>query len=57
MESVKIWDEKMPSRNGDGIFAARLIETLPFLPIGEEGRLGDLILREKFVQRVFAFWC
>ena len=30
MERVKIWDEKMPSRDGVGIYAARLMESLPF---------------------------
>jgi len=33
--------------------AARLMENLPFLPVEEEGRLGDPILRENFIQRVF----
>ena len=47
MERVKIWDKKMPSRDGVGIYAARLMESLPFLPVEEEGRLGDPILREK----------
>jgi len=56
MERVKIWDEKMPTRDGVGIYAARLMESLPFLPVEEEGRLGDPILRENFIQRVFVLW-
>tara|TARA_S200000501_G_scaffold345916_1_gene358948 strand:+ start:294 stop:593 length:300 start_codon:yes stop_codon:yes gene_type:complete len=56
MERVKIWDAKMPSRNGVGIYAARLMKDLPFLPVEEEGRLGDPILRENFIQRVFVLW-
>ena len=56
MERVKIWEAKMPSRNGVGIYAARLMENLPFLPVEEEGRLGDPILREKVVQRAFVIW-
>ncbi|MDD9957921.1 MAG: DUF523 and DUF1722 domain-containing protein [Gammaproteobacteria bacterium] len=56
MERVKIWDDVMPIREGVGIYAQRLIENFPWLPIEEEGRLGDAILRENFVQRVFAMY-
>jgi uncharacterized protein YbgA (DUF1722 family)/uncharacterized protein YbbK (DUF523 family) len=54
MERVKIWDEVMPIREGVGVFAQRLMENFPYLPIEEEGRLGDAVLRENFIQRVFA---
>lgn len=54
MERVKIWDEVMPVRGGVGIFAGRLMQNLPHLPVEEEGRLGDAVLRENFIQRVFA---
>lgn len=53
MERVKIWGENMPIREGVGIYARRLMENFPFLPVEEEGRLGDSVLRENFVQRVF----
>ena len=56
MERVKIWDAKMTSRHGVGIYVARLMENLPFLLVKEEGRLGDPILRENFIQRVFVLW-
>lgn len=54
MERVKIWDEVMPKREGVGIFAGRMMQNLPYLPVEEEGRLGDAVLRENFIQRVFA---
>lgn len=54
MERVKIWDETMPVREGVGIYAGRLMENFPYLPVEEEGRLGDAVLRENFIQRVFA---
>lgn len=54
MERVKIWDDTMPVREGVGFFAARMMKNLPFLPVEEEGRLGDAVLRENFIQRVFA---
>lgn len=56
MERVKIWDDVMPVREGIGIYAQRLMENFPWLPVEEEGRLGDAILRENFVQRVFAMY-
>ncbi|MEC8472058.1 MAG: DUF523 domain-containing protein [Pseudomonadota bacterium] len=37
MEDVKIWNARVPSRNGVGIYAARLMENLPCLPVEEEG--------------------
>jgi uncharacterized protein YbgA (DUF1722 family)/uncharacterized protein YbbK (DUF523 family) len=54
MERVKIWDDVMPAREGVGIYAGRLMENFPYLPVEEEGRLGDAVLRENFIQRVFA---
>ena len=54
MERVKVWDEAMPSRDGVGIYAGRLMANFPWLPVEEEGRLGDAVLRENFIQRVFA---
>ncbi|MEC7549679.1 MAG: DUF523 domain-containing protein [Pseudomonadota bacterium] len=37
MEDVKILNARVPSRNGVGIYAARLMENLPCLPVEEEG--------------------
>ena len=53
MELVKIWDDVMPIREGVGIYAGKMMENLPYLPVEEEGRLGDAVLRENFIQRVF----
>ncbi|GAA1756857.1 DUF523 and DUF1722 domain-containing protein [Streptomonospora arabica] len=39
---------------GRGAFAARLTEIRPDLPVEEQGRLGDPVLRERFFERVFA---
>jgi uncharacterized protein YbgA (DUF1722 family)/uncharacterized protein YbbK (DUF523 family) len=43
-----------PSRDGVGAFVRVLTGRLPLLPIEEEGRLHDPILRESFVERIFA---
>jgi uncharacterized protein YbgA (DUF1722 family) len=39
---------------GRGVFAQRITETFPLLPVEEEGRLNDDLLREAFTERVFA---
>ena len=53
MERVKIWDDVMPIREGVGVYADRMMQNVPYLPVEEEGRLGDAVLRENFIQRVF----
>lgn len=56
MERVKVHRPKgMPVRDGTGLFAERLLRVLPHLPVEEEGRLNDPVLRENFVERVFAY--
>ncbi len=40
---------------GAGAFTARLMEKLPLLPVEENGRLNDPLLRENFVLRVIAY--
>ena len=44
-----------PTRAGRGLFAAGLADAQPLLPLEEEGRLNDPVLRETFIERVFAF--
>lgn len=56
MERVKQYDENgVPSKKGVGAFARVLLERFPHLPVEEEGRLSDPVLRESFVERVFAY--
>jgi uncharacterized protein YbbK (DUF523 family)/uncharacterized protein YbgA (DUF1722 family) len=56
MERVKIHaGGRRPVRKGRGVFAAGLIDSLPCLPVEEEGRLDDPALRENFVERLFAY--
>jgi len=56
MERVKVYSEKgIPEKNGRGVFARVLIEKYPLLPVEEEGRLNDPVLRENFYERVFAY--
>lgn len=54
MERVKVWSDKgMPEKKGVGVFARVLLERWPNLPVEEEGRLNDPVLRENFIERIF----
>lgn len=56
MERVRVYDHNnVPQKNGIGIFARKLMEAFPLLPVEEEGRLNDPLLRENFIARVFAY--
>ena len=57
MERVKVYgaEGRMPGRGGVGLFARALMERHPLLPVEEEGRLNDPVLRENFIDRVFAY--
>ena len=56
MERVKVYDGDRPRRDGVGIYAATLMKNFPDLPVEEEGRLGDSVLRENFIQRVYVMY-
>jgi uncharacterized protein YbgA (DUF1722 family) len=54
---VKVYGgHNVPIKSGRGLFAERLLDRFPQLPVEEEGRLSDPRLRENFVERVFAYW-
>ncbi len=56
MERVKVYNEKgVPVKKGVGIFARIFMEHFPLIPVEEDGRLHDPILRENFIERLFAF--
>ncbi|MCC6207130.1 MAG: DUF1722 domain-containing protein [Gammaproteobacteria bacterium] len=57
MERVSCFDEEgLPiSGDGAGIFARTLMARCPELPVEEEGRLMDPVLRENFIERVFIY--
>jgi uncharacterized protein YbgA (DUF1722 family)/uncharacterized protein YbbK (DUF523 family) len=44
------------ARSGRGVYATRLCQRFPNLPVEDEGRLSDPRLRDNFVERVFAYW-
>lgn len=55
MERVRLYKNDTPDRSGVGIYAQTLMQNFPHLPVEEEGRLGDAVLRENFIQRVFIY--
>jgi uncharacterized protein YbgA (DUF1722 family)/uncharacterized protein YbbK (DUF523 family) len=56
MERVKLYSDKgHAEKRGVGAYARVLMQSLPHLPCEEEGRLNDPLLRENFVNRVYAY--
>ena len=58
MERVRIYPKMeggAPSRDGRGLFTQVLMDRNPHLPVEEDGRLNDPLLRENFIVRVFAY--
>lgn len=54
MERVRVHGHSgQPARNGIGVFARCLMARWPSLPVEEEGRLNDPVLREGFIERIF----
>jgi uncharacterized protein YbgA (DUF1722 family)/uncharacterized protein YbbK (DUF523 family) len=54
MERVKILGRNgMPRKIGTGIFAGVFIKHFPLIPVEEDGRLHDPVLRENFIERIF----
>jgi uncharacterized protein YbgA (DUF1722 family)/uncharacterized protein YbbK (DUF523 family) len=53
--SCGLVDVKVSGRPiGRGLFAAALVARMPLLPVEDEGRLADALVRDAFLRRVFA---
>ena len=56
IERVRIFNRQgKPRRNGIGVFARAFMERFPLVPIEDEGRLCDPVLRDNFIERVFCY--
>ena len=58
MERVKVYPEHAqgsPVNRGVGLFARLFMEHFPLLPVEDDGRLHDPVLRENFIARIFVF--
>lgn len=56
MERVKVYmDGKRAEKKGVGMFARAFMDHFPLLPVEEDGRLHDILLRENFIERLFVY--
>jgi uncharacterized protein YbbK (DUF523 family)/uncharacterized protein YbgA (DUF1722 family) len=56
MERVKVYNKNgLAHKTGVGVFARVFMEHFPLLPVEEEGRLHDPVLRENFIESLFTF--
>ncbi len=54
MERVKVYGKTgIPAKVGAGMFTKAFMDHFPLIPVEEEGRLQDPVLREMFIERVF----
>jgi len=57
MERVKVYNENgYGSKDGMGVYTRILQQHHPLLPIEEQGRLNDPLLKENFLTRVYAYF-
>lgn len=55
LERVKVYHENgMPSHSDAGVFVRTLRAHFPELPLEEEARMNDPVLRENFITRIYA---
>ena len=56
MRAVKVYGPSgMPVHKGVGVFAGAFMKRFPILPVEEDGRLHDPVLRENFIERIFVY--
>jgi uncharacterized protein YbbK (DUF523 family) len=56
MAAVKVYPETgMAVMKGVGIFAGAFMKRFPLLPVEEDDRLNDPLLRENFIERIFLY--
>lgn len=56
LRGVKVYGASgVPSATGMGIFAKAFVDKFPFLPVEDDGRLHDPVLRENFIERIFVY--
>ena len=54
MIRVKVYNEKgMPHKVGIGIFARAFMGHFPLIPVEDDGRLNDPLIRENFILQIF----
>ncbi len=53
MERVKVYGKNHAAKEGVGLYTGTLMKEMPWLPVEEDGRLNDPVLKENFVARVY----
>lgn len=53
MERVKVYKTGGASNVGVGLYTSELMKQMPWLPVEEDGRLNDPVLKENFITRVY----
>ncbi|BBM66395.1 hypothetical protein VA249_30410 [Vibrio alfacsensis] len=53
MERVKVYSKNNAAKEGVGLYTKTLMENMPWLPVEEDGRLNDPVLKENFITRVY----
>ncbi|WP_321385515.1 DUF523 and DUF1722 domain-containing protein [uncultured Vibrio sp.] len=53
MERVKVYSKHHASKEGVGLYTQTLMQKMPWLPVEEDGRLNDPVLKENFITRVY----
>lgn len=56
MEKVKVYKKTGVEKEGTGLYTQALMSKMPWLPVEEDGRLNDPVLRENFIARVFCLY-
>ncbi|WP_328592850.1 DUF523 and DUF1722 domain-containing protein [Oceanidesulfovibrio marinus] len=58
LHNIKVYNQETGqpiSHKGRGIFAQAFVERFPLLPVEDDGRLNDALLREMFIEKIFLF--
>lgn len=53
MERVKVYTKAGAENIGVGLYTSELMKQMPWLPVEEDGRLNDPVLKENFITRVY----
>ncbi len=54
MERVKVYTKNNAAKDGVGLYTRTLMQKMPWLPVEEDGRLNDPVLKENFIARVYS---
>ncbi|MCX8027064.1 MAG: DUF523 and DUF1722 domain-containing protein [Thermodesulfovibrionales bacterium] len=56
LRDVKVYNEKgIPYKKSSGLFAREFVRRFPILPVEDDSRLNDPLLRENFIERLFVY--